>query len=75
MYILRREKQGGGKLMFMPFEVVSICVWLWYFFQKTCRTAAYSHLHKYHMLGLHVIDVCLEQFFVCFPILLRMLMN
>ena len=20
--------------MFMPFEIVSICVWLWYFFQK-----------------------------------------
>ena len=30
MYILRTEKQGGGKLMFMPFEIVSICVWLWY---------------------------------------------
>ena len=34
MYILRTEKQGGGKLMFMPFEIVSICVWLWYFFKK-----------------------------------------
>ena len=34
MYILRTEKQGGSKLMFMPFEIVSICVWLWYFFQK-----------------------------------------
>ena len=34
MYILRTEMQGGGKLMFMPFEIVSICVWLWYFFQK-----------------------------------------
>ena len=34
MYILRTVKQGGGKLMFMPFEIVSICVWLWYFFQK-----------------------------------------
>ena len=34
MYILRTEKQIGGKLMFMPFEIVSICVWLWYFFQK-----------------------------------------
>ena len=34
MYILRTEKQGGGKLMFMPFEIVSLCVWLWYFFQK-----------------------------------------
>ena len=29
-----QKKQGGSKLMFMPFEIVSICVWLWYFFQK-----------------------------------------
>ena len=28
MYILRREKQGGSTLMFIPFEIVSICVWL-----------------------------------------------
>ena len=28
MYILRTEKQGGSKLMFMPFDIVSICVWL-----------------------------------------------
>ena len=34
MYILRTEKEGGGTLMFMPFEIVSICVWLWSFFQK-----------------------------------------
>ena len=34
MYILRTEKQGGGKLMFMPFEIVNIFVWLWYLFQK-----------------------------------------
>ena len=27
MYILRTEKQDGSKLMFMPFEIVSICVW------------------------------------------------
>ena len=75
MYILRTEKQGGGKLMVMPFEIVSICVWRWYFFSKTCRTANYSHLHKPHMLGFHVTDECLDQFFVCFPTLLRMLMN
>ena len=31
---LRTEKQGGGKLRFMPFEIVSICVWLWYFFRN-----------------------------------------
>ena len=27
MYILRTEKQDGSKLTFMPFEIVSICVW------------------------------------------------
>ena len=26
IYILRTEKQDGSKLMFMPFEIVSICV-------------------------------------------------
>ena len=31
---LKDRKQCGGKLMLMPFEIVSICVWLWYFFQK-----------------------------------------
>ena len=25
---LRTEKQGGSKLMFIQFEIVSICVWL-----------------------------------------------
>ena len=72
MYIVSTEKQDEDKLMFMPFEVVSICVWLWYFFSETCHTAANSHLHKYHMLGLHVTDECVEQFFACFPTLLRM---
>ena len=28
LYILRTEMDGGSKLMFMPFEIVSICVWL-----------------------------------------------
>ena len=45
------------------------------FFPETCRIAAYSHLHEQHMLGLHATDERLEQFFVCFPTLLRMLMN
>ena len=27
-------KQGGSKLLFMSFEIVSLCVQLWYFFQK-----------------------------------------
>ena len=27
MYIFRTEKQDRGKLTFMPFEIVSICVW------------------------------------------------
>ena len=44
-------------------------------FSETCRTAAYSQLYKKHMLGLHITDECLEQFFICFPNLLRMLMN
>ena len=26
MYISRTEKQGGSKLIFMPFEIVCICV-------------------------------------------------
>ena len=43
---LKDRKQGGSKLMFMPFEIVNICVWLWYFFSETCRTAACSHLYK-----------------------------
>ena len=37
MYISTTEKQGGGKLMFMPFEIVSIimCVAL-VLFSETC---------------------------------------
>ena len=27
MHILRTENQDGSKLTFMPFEIVSICVW------------------------------------------------
>ena len=37
-------------------------------FSETCRTAAYSHLHK----TLCVTDEYLEQFFVCFSTKLRM---
>ena len=44
-------------------------------FSETYHTAAYSHLHKKQRLGLHVTDECLEQFFVCFPTLLRLKMN
>ena len=40
---LRTVKLGGRKLMFTSFEIVSICVWLWYLFSDTCCTAAYSH--------------------------------
>ena len=58
--------------MCMPFEIVSICVWLKYFISETCNTAANSHLYKSHMLGLHVTDECLEQFFVFFLALFRM---
>ena len=46
MYILRTEKQGGGKLKFMPFEIVYVYVHGFGTFSETCRTAAYSHLHK-----------------------------
>ena len=56
--------------MFMPFKIVALVL-----FSETCQTAAYSQLHKLYMLGLHITDVCLEQFFICFPTLLRMLMN
>ena len=36
--------QGGGKLMFIPFEIVY--VYGFGTFSETCRTAAYSQLHK-----------------------------
>ena len=70
MYILRIEKQGGGKLMLMPFEIVCICAWLWYFFQKR---VIMQLIHIY--INCTCSDECLEQFFVYFPTLLRMLMN
>ena len=44
MYILRTENQGGSKLMFMSFEIVY--VYGFGTFSETCRSAAYSHLHK-----------------------------
>ena len=31
---LKDRKASGSKLMFIPFEIISICVWLWYFCQK-----------------------------------------
>ena len=46
MYISRTEKQGGSKLMFMPFEIVSICVWLWYFFQKHVPQLVHNHINS-----------------------------
>ena len=67
MYILRTEKQGGSKLIFMQFEKVSICVWLWYFFQKH---VVLQLIHIY-IKGLST-DEYLEQFFVCFSTLLKM---
>ena len=73
MYILRSEKQDGSKLMFMPFEIVGICVWLWYFFQKHVVLQLISiYINSTVMLGPYVTDECLKQFFVCFPTLLRM---
>ena len=53
MYISRTEKEDESKLMFMPFEIETSCA------------AAYSHLYKQQMLGLHVTVVCLEQSFIC----------
>ena len=41
MYILRTEKQDGSKLMFIPSEIVSICVW--HFF----RNMSYSSLFTF----------------------------
>ena len=32
--------------MFMPFEIVSSMCMALVHFSETCRTAAYSHLHK-----------------------------
>ena len=61
--------------MFMPFEIVSIRVWLWYCFQKHVILQLIHNYIKKHMLGLHITDECLEQFFICFPTLLRMLIN
>ena len=60
--------------MLMPFEIVSICVWLWYFFQK-CVVLQLIHIYINNTLGLHVTNEGLEQLFVCFPTLRRMLMN
>ena len=65
MYILSTEKQGGGKLIVMPFGTVSICVAL-VLFSEACRSAANSQLHKWHMLELHITDECLEQFLFVF---------
>ena len=40
--------------MFMPFEIVSLCVWLWYFFQKLLGLNSIlfdqSLLHKYNII-------------------------
>ena len=44
-------------------------------FSDACRTAAYSQFHIEHMLVLHFTDECLEQSFICFSTLLRILMN
>ena len=38
--------------MFMPFDIVSICVWLWYFFQEIVVLQLIHIYIKKHMLGL-----------------------
>ena len=50
--------------MFMPFEIVSICVWLWYFFQKPVilqliQIYECNQLHRY-LLCVVVVIVCSE---------------
>ena len=45
MYILSTEKQGGSKLMFMPFESQHMHMAL-ALLSETCQTAVNSHLHK-----------------------------
>ena len=73
MYILRTEKQGGGKLMFMSFEIVYMCMALVLFQKHVVLQPIHNYINS--MLGPHITDECLEQFFICFPTLLRMLMN
>ena len=60
--------------MVMPFEIVSICVWLLYFVRNVSYCSLFTFTLKQHMLGLRVTDECLEQFFV-FSTLLRLLIN
>ena len=71
---LKGRNAGWILLMFIPFEIVSICVQLLYFFSKTCLTAAYSHLYG-TCKAFHVTGECLEQLFVCFPTLVRLYIN
>ena len=64
MYILRTEKQGGGKLMFRPFEIVYMCMALVLFQKHVVLQLIHNYINS--MLGLHITDECLEQFFICF---------
>ena len=57
--------------MFMSFEIVSICVWRWYLFQNHVVLQLIHINRNSTCLGFHATDECLEQFFVCFPTLLR----
>ena len=43
---LKDKKQGGSKLMFMPFEISQYLCMALVLFLETCCTAVYSHLYK-----------------------------
>ena len=51
MYILRTEKQGRSKLMFMPFDTVSIimCMALWYFFRNMTYCSLFTFTQIAHV--------------------------
>ena len=59
MHISRTEKQdGGSKLMFMPFEIVSICVWFGTFFQKHGQSVKYcSTVDLFPLILANVVDI------------------
>ena len=72
MYILRTEMQGGAKLMVMPFEIVYVYGFGTFFQKRVVLQLIHIYINS---TCYHFTDECLEQFFVCFPTLLRMLMN
>ena len=47
MYILWTEKQDGSKLTFMPFEIISICVW--HFLRNTSYCSLFTFTYIAHV--------------------------